>query len=115
MGDVRVVIADDDVLLREGLASLLERSGFEIVGQAGDSDSLLSVVRAHKPDLVVTYGSQDALHAIDFSLDRICDRIDEVSMQLNLAVTSLEELTVAVGGKREIRNSRQRDDGRHTR
>lgn len=54
MGDVRVVIADDDVLLREGLASLLERSGFEIVGQAGDSDSLLSVVRAHKPDLVVT-------------------------------------------------------------
>lgn len=54
MSDVRVVIADDDVLLREGLASLLERSGFEIVGQAGDSDSLLSVVRAHKPDLVVT-------------------------------------------------------------
>jgi DNA-binding NarL/FixJ family response regulator len=54
MGDVRAVIADDDVLLREGLASLLERSGFDIVGQAADSDSLLSVVRAHKPDLVVT-------------------------------------------------------------
>ncbi|AQA03317.1 DNA-binding response regulator [Mycobacterium sp. MS1601] len=50
----RVVIADDDVLLREGLASLLERSGFDVVARAGDSDSLLSAVRDHKPDLVVT-------------------------------------------------------------
>lgn len=50
----RVVIADDDVLLREGLASLLQRSDFEIVGQAGDHDELLAVVRDQKPDLVVT-------------------------------------------------------------
>ncbi len=35
----RIVIADDDVLLREGLASLLERSGLEVVGQAGDADA----------------------------------------------------------------------------
>ncbi|MGB3481538.1 MAG: response regulator transcription factor [Mycobacterium sp.] len=53
-GDVRVVIADDDVLLREGLASLLDRSGFQIVGQAGDKESLLTAVRATSPDLVVT-------------------------------------------------------------
>jgi DNA-binding NarL/FixJ family response regulator len=51
---VRVVVADDDVLLREGLSSLLERSGFEIVGQAGDAESLLAAVRETKPDLVVT-------------------------------------------------------------
>lgn len=51
---VRTVIADDDVLLREGLSSLLDRSGFEIVGQAGDSASLLALVREQKPDLVVT-------------------------------------------------------------
>ncbi|MET0900748.1 MAG: response regulator transcription factor [Mycobacterium sp.] len=51
---VRTVIADDDVLLREGLSSLLDRSGFEIVGQAGDSASLLAMVREQKPDLVVT-------------------------------------------------------------
>jgi DNA-binding NarL/FixJ family response regulator len=51
---VRVVVADDDVLLREGLSSLLERSGFEIVGQAGDAGSLLAAVRDTKPDLVVT-------------------------------------------------------------
>ncbi len=50
----RVVIADDDVLLREGLASLLQRSDFDVVGQAGDHDGLLAVVREQKPDLVVT-------------------------------------------------------------
>jgi DNA-binding NarL/FixJ family response regulator len=42
----RVVIADDDVLLRGGSASLLERSGFEILGKAGDGSELLSRVRA---------------------------------------------------------------------
>ena len=49
----RVVIADDDVLLREGLASLLERSGFEVVGQAGDGRELVALVREHTPDLVL--------------------------------------------------------------
>jgi DNA-binding NarL/FixJ family response regulator len=50
----RVVLADDDVLLRAGLASLLEGAGFEVVGQAGDGEQLLSLVRAMTPDLVVT-------------------------------------------------------------
>jgi DNA-binding NarL/FixJ family response regulator len=49
----RVVIADDDVLLREGLASLLERSGFDVVGQAGGGNELLELVRERKPDLVI--------------------------------------------------------------
>lgn len=49
----RVVIAEDDVLLREGLASLLARIGFEAVGLAGDATELLSLVRAHTPDLVI--------------------------------------------------------------
>jgi DNA-binding NarL/FixJ family response regulator len=47
------VLADDDVLLREGLASLLERSGFEVVGQAGDEAELLSLVRSLAPDVAV--------------------------------------------------------------
>ncbi len=51
---LRVVVADDDVLLREGLASLLERSGFDIAGQAGDGDALLAAARSEKPDLVIT-------------------------------------------------------------
>jgi serine/threonine-protein kinase PknK len=49
----RVVLADDDVLLREGLASLLERSGFDVVGQAGDAVELLTQVRSTKPDLAI--------------------------------------------------------------
>jgi DNA-binding NarL/FixJ family response regulator len=46
-------VADDDVLLREGLAGLLERSGFEIVGLAGDADELLRIVRDDGPELVI--------------------------------------------------------------
>lgn len=53
MSAVQVVVADDDVLLREGLASLLDRSGFEVVGQAADATDLLALVRDRKPQLVV--------------------------------------------------------------
>ncbi|MEV0287681.1 MULTISPECIES: response regulator transcription factor [unclassified Kribbella] len=49
----RVLLAEDDVLLREGLASLLERSGYEVVGQTGDSAWILPLVRDVTPDLVV--------------------------------------------------------------
>lgn len=54
MDALRVVIADDDVLLREGLASLLQREGFEVVGQAGDAEQLLALVDAQDPQLVLT-------------------------------------------------------------
>ena len=50
---MRIVIADDAVLLREGAARLLEDAGFEVVGQAGDADDLLRKVRAHKPDVAI--------------------------------------------------------------
>jgi DNA-binding NarL/FixJ family response regulator len=53
MSETSVVLADDDVLLREGLASLLEGAGFRVLGQAGDATDLLSLVRQHAPDLVV--------------------------------------------------------------
>jgi DNA-binding NarL/FixJ family response regulator len=49
----RVVLADDDVLLREGLASLLDRSGLDVVGQADEATGLLELVRRLRPDLVV--------------------------------------------------------------
>jgi DNA-binding NarL/FixJ family response regulator len=51
---VRVILAEDDVLLRAGLASLLDRPGFDVVGQAGDGAHLLALVRDTKPELVVT-------------------------------------------------------------
>jgi len=49
----RVVLADDDVLLREGLAGLLERAGLSVVGQVGDAVELLEQVRGLQPDLVI--------------------------------------------------------------
>ena len=50
---MRVVVADDSVLLREGLVRLLEEAGIEVVGQAADAEELMRKVRAHKPDLVI--------------------------------------------------------------
>jgi DNA-binding NarL/FixJ family response regulator len=48
-----VTLADDEVLLREGLASLLERSGFDVVGQCGDPNELIALVREHRPELAI--------------------------------------------------------------
>jgi DNA-binding NarL/FixJ family response regulator len=53
MTQTRVVLADDDVLLREGMASLLELSGFRVVGRAGDAAELIELVREHHPDLAI--------------------------------------------------------------
>jgi DNA-binding NarL/FixJ family response regulator len=50
---VRVVLADDQLLLREGVARLLEEAGMEVAGQAGDAEDLLRKVNAHKPDVAV--------------------------------------------------------------
>jgi DNA-binding NarL/FixJ family response regulator len=50
---VRVVLGEDSVLLREGVARLLEDAGMEVVGQAGDFDDLMRKVRAHKPDVAL--------------------------------------------------------------
>jgi DNA-binding NarL/FixJ family response regulator len=50
---ITVVIAEDNVLLREGLTRLLNESGFEVSGQAGDAEDLLRKVGAHRPDVAV--------------------------------------------------------------
>jgi DNA-binding NarL/FixJ family response regulator len=49
----RVVVADDDVLFREGLAGLLERGGFDVVGRCGDASELVALVREHRPELAI--------------------------------------------------------------
>jgi DNA-binding NarL/FixJ family response regulator len=53
MAALRVVLADDDVLLREGIASLLSQTGFDVVGQASDSTTLMASIREQAPDLAV--------------------------------------------------------------
>jgi DNA-binding NarL/FixJ family response regulator len=50
---VRVVLGEDDVLMREGIARLLAEGGFEVVAQAGDADELLRKALAHRPDVIV--------------------------------------------------------------
>jgi DNA-binding NarL/FixJ family response regulator len=66
---VRVVVADDSVLLREGVVRLLEENGFEVVAQAGDADDLRRKVYAHRPDVAIVDirmppdGTDDGLRA----------------------------------------------------
>jgi DNA-binding NarL/FixJ family response regulator len=69
---VRVVIAEDSVLLREGTVRLLEEAGIEVVGRAGDAEELMRKVRAHKPDVAIVdirmppdYGSEGLQAAAD--------------------------------------------------
>ena len=73
----RVVLAEDDVLLREGLASLLDRSGFEVVGQAGDATELLALVRERRPDLVLVDIRMPPTHTSE-GLDAARDIRDEL-------------------------------------
>src|SRR6266571_479087 len=61
----RVVLADDDVLLREGLASLLDRSGFDVVGQAGNGPGLLALVRSVHPELAIIDIRMPPTHATE--------------------------------------------------
>jgi DNA-binding NarL/FixJ family response regulator len=69
---VRVVIAEDSVLLREGAVRLLEDAGIEVVGRAGDAEELIRKVRAYKPDVVIVdirmppdYGNEGLRAAAD--------------------------------------------------
>jgi DNA-binding NarL/FixJ family response regulator len=61
----RVVLADDDVLLREGIASLLEHSGFDVVGQTGNAVELLALVRSARPELAIIDIRMPPGHATD--------------------------------------------------
>ncbi len=58
-----MVLADDDILLREGLASLLDRSGFDVVGQAGNGTELLALVRSARPELAIIDIRMPPMHA----------------------------------------------------
>jgi DNA-binding NarL/FixJ family response regulator len=49
----RVAIADDDVLLRQGLAALLREGGYDVIGQAGDADGLIELARSEQPDIAI--------------------------------------------------------------
>src|ERR1700747_1233105 len=65
MAALRVVIAEDQLLLREGLARLLTDSGFDVVALAGDAPGLLRKVAAHHPDVAIVDVQMPPDHADD--------------------------------------------------
>jgi DNA-binding NarL/FixJ family response regulator len=100
VGKLRVAIADDDVLLREGIASLLERSQYEVVGLAGDAIELMGLVREHRPDLVVldirmppshTTEGLDAAQAIRSEFSEIGILVLSAHVEVHRAVDLLSE------------------------
>src|SRR3954453_19253155 len=91
----RVVLADDDVLLREGLAGLLERSGFEIAGQCGTPSELIDLVRELRPDLRITDISMAPTHTSE-GLDAaaaIREEFPEIAMVVLTAHVQVERVT----------------------
>jgi DNA-binding NarL/FixJ family response regulator len=90
----RVVLAEDDVLLREGLASLLASRGYDVVGQSGDATGLLERVRSEQPDLVIvdirmppthTTEGLDAARAIRVEFPRIAIVVLSAHVELDQA------------------------------
>jgi DNA-binding NarL/FixJ family response regulator len=89
------VVADDDVLLREGVASVLERSGFQVVGQAGDADELLDQVREHEPELVVVDIRMPPTHSTEglVAAQTIRDEFPATGILVLSAHVEIEEAT----------------------
>src|SRR4051794_24123890 len=103
MSNRRVILADDDVLLREGVASLLERSDFEVVGQAGDGAELLDLVHEHEPDLVLVDIRMPPSHSTE-GLDAaraIRDAFPDTGILVLSAHTEVEHaMELLAGGQR---------------
>ena len=94
------MIADDDVLLREGLASLLDRSGFEVAGQAGDGAVLMQLVADERPDLVLVDIRMPPSHSTE-GLDaarQIRERFPETSIVVLSAHVEVEHATELLAG-----------------
>jgi DNA-binding NarL/FixJ family response regulator len=98
-----VVIADDDVLLREGLASLLDRSGFDVVGQAGDGVELVNLVRSASPELAIIDIRMPPGHATEgLEAARIIrqEMSDTAIVLLSAHVEAEEAMELLAGGER---------------
>jgi serine/threonine-protein kinase PknK len=97
------VLADDDVLLREGLASLLASSGFDVVGQAGDGAQLLALVRSTKPDVAIVDIRMPPGHATE-GLDAarvIREELPDTAIVLLSAHIEVDEaMELLAGGER---------------
>lgn len=95
-----MILADDDVLLREGIASLLSNAGHEVIGQAGDGGGLIGLVRKERPDLAVidirmppshTTEGLDAARAIRSEFPKVGILLLSAHVEVETAVDLLEE------------------------
>ena len=101
---VRVVVADDDVLLREGLASLLIQEGFDVVGRAGDAQHLLALVRRTQPTLVIVDIRMPPTHTTE-GLDTarvIRDEIPDTAIMVLSAHVDIEHAMELLAGGHKV-------------
>src|SRR5919201_1691742 len=91
-----IVIADDDLLLREGLASLLTQAGYSVVGQAGDATELLGLVREHRPDLAIVDIRMPPDHATEGlrAAQAIRDEMPEIAILVLSAYVEVKHATM---------------------
>jgi DNA-binding NarL/FixJ family response regulator len=117
---MRVVVADDSVLLREGLVRLLAEDGFDVVGQAGDAEDLLRKVGAHRPDVAVVdvrmppTHTDEGLRAAAEIRERYPDTAVLVLSQVIEPGSALELLTASAEGVGYLLKDRVADVDRFT-
>jgi DNA-binding NarL/FixJ family response regulator len=99
MAGHRVVVAEDDVLLREGIASILGGAGYDVIGQAGDPTTLNDLVREHVPDLAVvdirmpptnTWEGLDAARSIRAEFPQVGILLLSAHVEIETAIDLLE-------------------------
>jgi serine/threonine-protein kinase PknK len=100
----RVVIADDDVLLREGLAALLREGGYDVAGQASDAEGLLRIVAAELPDIAIVDIRMPPTHTTEGleAARTIREQQPEVAILVLSAHIELEHAMELLGGGRGI-------------
>jgi DNA-binding NarL/FixJ family response regulator len=117
---MRVVVADDSVLLREGLVRLLAEDGFDVVGQAGDAEDLLRKVGAHRPDVAIVDVRMPPTHTDEGlrAAAEIRERFPETSVlvlsQIIETGSALELLTASAEGVGYLLKDRVADLDRFT-
>jgi DNA-binding NarL/FixJ family response regulator len=97
----RLVLAEDDLLLREGLASLLQAHGFDVAGSAGDVRELMTLVRSRKPDVAVVDVRIPPTHTtegIDAALE-LRREYPELGIVVLTAHVELQQAMELIGGR----------------
>jgi DNA-binding NarL/FixJ family response regulator len=104
MSAVRVVLADDDLLLREGLAVLLERAGFDVVGQANDANRLLELARRENPDVAIVDVRMPPTHTTEGleAARLIREELPQIAILVLSAHIEVEHAMELLGGGRGI-------------